>query len=78
MNGLLMRALESKEKLEIIYLSNSNEISQRKIRVIEVKQSIKVYCFLRKQYRVFSLSNILSMQPLKNKHRNPLVNQTFL
>lgn len=62
MNGLLVRALESKEKLEIIYLSNSNEISQRKIRVIEVnKQSVKAYCFLRKQYRIFSLNNILSI-----------------
>ncbi|MDQ0174231.1 hypothetical protein [Bacillus chungangensis] len=70
MNGLLMRALESKEKLEMIYLSNSNEISQRQIRVIEVnKQSFKAYCFLRKQYRIFIISNVLSMQPLQNKHR---------
>lgn len=69
MNGLLERALESGEILEMIYLSNKGEISQRRITVIEVSSGIiTAYCFLRKKPRIFKRSNILSIRPVKKKY----------
>ncbi|NYV67298.1 hypothetical protein HYI36_18665 [Bacillus sp. Gen3] len=70
MKGLLLRAIETHEKLEMIYLSNKGEITQRVIRVEKVGvQSIRAYCYTRKQVRTFKLSNILSIAPLKIHRR---------
>lgn len=70
MKGLLLRAVESHEKLEMIYLSNKGEITQRVIRVEKVGEiSIRAYCYTRKQERTFILSNILSIAPLKMHKR---------
>lgn len=69
MNGLLERALESGEVLEMIYLSEKSEISQRRISVVDVSPGIiKAYCFLRKKQRSFKRSNILSIGPVKKKY----------
>ena len=70
MKGLLFRAVESHEKLEMIYLSNKGEITQRIIQVEKVgDQSFRAYCYTRKQVRTFKLSNILSIAPLKMHRR---------
>ena len=70
MKGLLLRAVESHEKLEMIYLSNKGEITQRIIQVEKVgDQSFRAYCYSRKQVRTFNLSNILSNAPLKMHRR---------
>ncbi|MCI1745118.1 MAG: hypothetical protein LKI07_12730 [Heyndrickxia oleronia] len=70
MKGLLLRAVETHEKLEMIYLSNKGEISQRVIRVEKVgDQSFRAYCYTRKQVRTFKLNNILSIAPLKMHRR---------
>jgi len=68
MNVLLNRALETGEVLELIYLSEKGEISQRRIKVLEISSgSIRAFCLLRKKQRVFKLSNILSTGPVQ-KH----------
>nr|WP_259549280.1 hypothetical protein [Heyndrickxia oleronia] len=70
MKGLLLRAGETHEKLEMIYLSNKGEITQRVIHVEKVgDQSFRAYCYSRKQVRTFKLSNILSIAPLKLHRR---------
>ena len=70
MKGLLLRAVESYEKLEMIYLSNKGEITQRIIQVEKVgEQSFRAYCYTRKQVRTFKLNNILSIAPLKIHRR---------
>ena len=70
MNGLLLRAVETHEKLEMIYLSNKGEITQRVIRIEKVgDQSFRAYCYTRKQVRTFKVSNILSIAPLKMHRR---------
>ncbi|WP_026582114.1 hypothetical protein [Bacillus sp. J33] len=69
MKGLLLRAHESGEQLEIIYHSGSGEISQRVVKILEVQSdSIKAFCLLRKMPRVFRRENILSIGPI-NRHR---------
>ncbi|MEM5014558.1 hypothetical protein WKH57_28005 [Niallia taxi] len=71
MNGLLKRAVESKEVLEMIYQNNKGELSQRRIQVIKVsEESFSAYCFTRKQQRTFKVNNVLSMGPTHKVRRS--------
>ena len=71
MNILLKRALETGEVLEMIYMSDEGELSQRKIRVLGISTgSVKAFCLLRNKQRVFKSANILSIGPVrKHYHR---------
>ncbi|EIJ79093.1 hypothetical protein PB1_16089 [Bacillus methanolicus PB1] len=70
MNGLLKRALESGETLEMIYLSDKNQLSQRKIKVVDISSNtFRAYCFSRRQPRTFKKSNVLSIGPVRKKFR---------
>lgn len=70
MKGLLKRAVESNEVLEMIYQNNKGEFSQRRIQVIKVyEESFTAYCFARKQQRTFKLTNVLSMGPTRKIRR---------
>lgn len=71
MNGLLKRSLESGEILEMIYLCNKNEISQRKIKVIEIyADTFRAFCFSRRQSRIFKKSNVLSIGLVRRRKMN--------
>ncbi|MCT2342653.1 hypothetical protein M4D71_00775 [Niallia taxi] len=70
MNGLLKRAVESNEVLEMIYQNNKGEFSQRRIQVIKVnEESFSAYCFTRKQQRTFKLTSVLSIGPARKVRR---------
>ncbi|MEH6904699.1 MULTISPECIES: hypothetical protein [Neobacillus] len=72
MDGLFMRSIEENIPLEMIYLAENQELSQRKLIVKEVTDEyIRAYCLLRKQMRTFKRENILSIMPesrYKNHH----------
>ncbi|MEH7110126.1 hypothetical protein [Bacillus sp. JJ1764] len=64
MDGLFLRSLEEKTPLEMIYLADNQEITQRKLIITEVNVGyIRAYCLLRKQVRTFKRDNILSIMP---------------
>ncbi|MFZ7944625.1 hypothetical protein [Neobacillus sp. 19] len=71
MDGLLIRSIEEHLPLEMIYLANNQELSQRKLIVKEVNDDyIRAYCLSRKQMRTFKRENILSIMPdSQSKHR---------
>lgn len=70
MNGLLERACETGEVLELIYISDKKEITYRKIKVIKLSaESVKAYCFMRNQQRSFKFTNILSIGPVRTKRK---------
>ncbi|PTY76972.1 hypothetical protein B5V89_16355 [Heyndrickxia sporothermodurans] len=70
MKGLLMRSAATGERLEMIYLSNKGEITQRIIHVEKVgEESFKAYCYKRRQSRTFKLSNVLSIAPMRHHRR---------
>lgn len=70
MNVLLRRALESGEVLEMIYISDKGEISQRRVKVLGISDSsITAYCMLRNKRRTFKLANILSIMPIRKRHK---------
>lgn len=64
MEGLFMRSIEENIPLEMIYLADNQELSQRKLIVKEVNDEyIRAFCLLRKQMRTFKRENILSIMP---------------
>ncbi|WP_074733657.1 hypothetical protein [Halobacillus karajensis] len=70
MNGIWRRALEEKQKLELIYMADKGKISQRIIRVVSlIEETVLAYCFTRKTVRSFKLANILSVTPYKERER---------
>lgn len=69
MNGVLLRAIERKQPIQLIYLDDQQQITQRKVLPYEVKDHyLKAHCFLRKQFRLFKLENILSAFPVKQEN----------
>lgn len=69
MKGLLIRSIETGEKLEMIYQSNKGDLTQRVIKVEKVgEDSFRAYCFTRKKVRTFKLSNILSIAPTRKRY----------
>jgi predicted DNA-binding transcriptional regulator YafY len=66
MNRLLQKSLEERTPVEMIYISSTNSITQRIIVVTEIYGStIRAYCYMRKQTRLFKLENILSVMAIR-------------
>lgn len=64
MDGLFLRAIEKHIPLEMIYLSDEQTLTQRKLIIKEVTDEyIRGYCLLRKEMRTFRRDNILSILP---------------
>ncbi len=58
----LRRALESKEKIQIVYLDKNGKYTQRYVTVLALNDRHAIcYCHYRKQYRMFKLDNILAV-----------------
>ncbi|WP_066317481.1 hypothetical protein [Bacillus sp. FJAT-29814] len=71
MEGLFIRSIEQHIPLEMIYLAENQEITQRTLIIKEVTEEyITAYCLLRNQIRTFKRENILSIMPeTRTKHR---------
>ncbi|MCA0983209.1 hypothetical protein LCL89_03995 [Halobacillus yeomjeoni] len=71
METLYKRSMEEKIKLEMIYVTKQGELSQRTVRIIEVRNShILAYCFSKRQVRSFLKENVLSVLPVQKRGRN--------
>ncbi|ASN06401.1 WYL domain-containing protein [Virgibacillus necropolis] len=68
MKNMLIRSIQSKEKIEMIYLSKDNQASQRIIRALKINdEMILAYCYTRRKVRTFKLENILSVGLVKKR-----------
>ncbi|WP_099157255.1 hypothetical protein [Virgibacillus ndiopensis] len=68
MKGLLIRSIDNKEKIEMIYLAADNHISQRIIRVLKINGGmVLAYCYQKKKVRTFKLDNILSVGSIRKR-----------
>lgn len=68
MQGLFIRSMETKQKLEIIYVSAENQLSQRIIRVLKVnEEKILAYCYSKRMVRTFTVSGILSAGAIRKR-----------
>ncbi|KIV55073.1 hypothetical protein AM501_03460 [Aneurinibacillus migulanus] len=56
------------QTVEIIYLNQNGELSQRKMRLLSMRDGkIRAYCFKRRATRYFSVGNVLAMRPVNEK-----------
>ncbi len=70
MNGVLSRALRAKQKLDLIYVDSDGQVSQRVIRVLELREDeILAYCYTRRRVRTFKKANVLSLYPYQRRKR---------
>lgn len=70
MKTMLLHNLEEGTPLEIIYLSDKEKISQRRISILEIEgEYIRAYCFLRQMKRTFKISNILSARLIHPRYK---------
>ncbi|SHH87877.1 MULTISPECIES: hypothetical protein [Virgibacillus] len=68
MLGLFKNSLDNKQKIIIFYMDSNNQVTERYVRVLEIKEnSILAYCFYRKQVRTFNIENILSAGKVRKK-----------
>ncbi|ASF39019.1 hypothetical protein CEH05_07790 [Halobacillus halophilus] len=64
MDGLFARSLDKNEKLVVIYMDSRGEVSQRSIRVMDIRgEDILVHCFAREKVRTLKKDRILSVFP---------------
>lgn len=70
MGKILVLSLENNQVVEMIYLSDKGQVTQRTIRVLEIKEkNFVAYCYLRQKKRTFKISNVLSMDIIRNRRR---------
>jgi predicted DNA-binding transcriptional regulator YafY len=63
MANLLLRCIEEKAAVEMIYLSSSGVITHRLVKPYSFDgKFLTAYCSIRKQIRTFEINNILSAQ----------------
>lgn len=62
----LKQAYNNNSKLEIMYINQKDQVSQRIIRVLELHEhTIKAYCYKQRALRFFKIENILSGRVIK-------------
>ncbi|WP_071393942.1 hypothetical protein [Bacillus tuaregi] len=68
MKLLIHKSLSEQVPIEMIYLSDKQQFTQRKIVVKQVDDDyIKAFCLLRGQTRIFKRDNILSIMPIRRE-----------
>ncbi|MCJ8008132.1 hypothetical protein ACFFF5_10880 [Lederbergia wuyishanensis] len=68
MIGIINRAVGTEQRLELIYINNDSQLSQRIIKVLAVTdKAVKAYCYTKRQFRTFKLENILSAGPFHKR-----------
>jgi len=71
MNHLLKCSFDQKIPIELIYMKNSIDFSQRTVIVRKIhEECILVYCMQKQQVRMLKLANILSVDKVRNKYEN--------
>ncbi|MBO8162360.1 MAG: WYL domain-containing protein [Brevibacillus sp.] len=62
----LERCLANNQLVEIIYMDRRGQTSKRVLRLYAIEgDKVKAYCFTRRANRVFTLTNILAVLPVR-------------
>ncbi len=71
MKLMVLRAFELKKALEMYYIKDNNQVSQRTVDVLSITgETFVAYCRLRKAKRTFKIDNILAAATVNpNKFR---------
>lgn len=70
MNITLRMSLEEETCIDMIYMNQQGELTQRIIKVLEIQEHhIKAFCFMRKVKRTFKKENILSVSMIRSQRK---------
>lgn len=70
MKQQLIKAMQRNQSIDIMYISKSNSITKRRIKLIKLAgDKIQAYCFIRQAKRTFILDNVLAVIPVIAKER---------
>ncbi|HDR7393898.1 TPA: hypothetical protein QCX23_001101 [Bacillus toyonensis] len=70
MNHLLKYSFNQKIPIELIYLNGSGDFSQRTVIVRKIYEDrVLVYCLQKQQVRMLKLTNILSVDKVRNNYQ---------
>ncbi|MFQ6391319.1 WYL domain-containing protein [Priestia aryabhattai] len=57
----LRKAFREQKNMEIMYLDQHNNVTQRFIRILKLNdKTVKAYCYHKKSLRIFKIDNMLS------------------
>lgn len=71
MKEQLIKAQKRNQLVDMIYISKTNQITQRRIRVIKIDHdTFKAYCFTKHSIRTFIIDNVLSLFPVVMSERD--------
>lgn len=66
----LMRCMERKQLVELMYLDSKGNISKRRVKVLKIQgDTSQAFCFNRNAKRTFVIENVLSLVPVVHKVR---------
>ncbi|QFF98906.1 transcriptional regulator [Psychrobacillus glaciei] len=67
----ILKCLDHGQLADMIYISNTGEISKRRVKVLSVDDTtFKAYCFLRNTKRTFKIENVLAFVPVVKRERD--------
>lgn len=65
MKEQLSKALKRNQLVDMIYVSKSNEITKRRVKLIKLTDnSFHAFCFNRNAKRTFAIDNVLAIVPV--------------
>ncbi|MEB2279652.1 transcriptional regulator [Lysinibacillus xylanilyticus] len=70
MRGVLIKAMQRNQLMNMMYVSNVGAITKRHIKVIKITgDSFQAFCFTRQAKRTFNINNVLAVTPVLRKER---------
>lgn len=65
MKDQLIKAMQKCQLVTIIYLSKSEVITKRKVKILEIAgDKFTAYCFIKQARRTFIIQNVLAIHPI--------------
>lgn len=66
----LMKYMEHKQLLDLMYMDGKGKISQRRVKVLKIYgDTFQVFCFKRNAKRTFFIDSVLACIPIIHKER---------
>lgn len=70
MKEQLIKAMQYKQLVTIIYMSKSGEITKRRVKVLKIESDkFQAYCFMKRDKRTFIIDNVLAVLPVIRREK---------
>lgn len=70
MKEQLIKAMQRNQLVDMMYMSKSGEVTQRRIKIIKmVGDTFQSFCFVKHAKRTFIIDNVLAVVPVLRKER---------